>query len=1161
MSTNDKNRIDALLVEVLRKPVDEREAFLDLVCRDDDNLRRELNGLLAASDEAADFLERPAVQVSETILTPLRESPGTIIGRYKLLQHIGEGGFGVVYMAEQTEPIKRKVALKIIKLGMDTKQVIARFEAERQALALMEHPNIARVFDAGATETGRPYFVMELVRGVPITEYCDTENLSTQERLKLFLQVCHAVQHAHQKGIIHRDIKPTNVMITLHDGEPVPKIIDFGIAKATNRELTDKTLFTEFRQFVGTPAYMSPEQAEMSGLDIDTRSDIYSLGVLLYELLTGTTPFDAAHLRSAAFGEIQRIIREVEPPKPSTRLSTLASEPRPLGSGPSFLAEIAKHRRTDPSALSKLIRGDLDWIVMKALEKNRTRRYDNANEFAKDVEHHLAHEPILAGRPGMANKLRKFVKRNRVAVTAGSLVAAAIVVGLIVSTIGFVQASRQRDRALIAEQEQSSERQRAEAARNEAEQARTAETKQRKLAVSERDHAIEAKQEARQQAYIANIAAASAALSANEIGTVRRRLEASPPEFRNWEWEYLSAETDVSLAVLHGHERAVLLSVAFSPDGTRLASAAWDKTIRIWDAETGTQMTVLRGHDERVLSVAFSPDGSRLASASDDKTVRLWNAITGEELAVLKKHGDEVISVAFSPDGMRLVSASDDMTVRVWDVSTGQQLIVLRGHEDEVWSVVFSPDGSRLASGSKDKTVRLWDASTGEELAVLRGHEAWVGKLAFSPDGTRLVSPSRDGTVRIWDTATGRQLAILHGHNGYVCAVAFSPDGTRLASASSDSTVRLWDPATAETRGILRGHKGLIQDVAFSPDGTRLASASGWGGTSADNTVCLWDPVTGEELAVLREHEDAVLALAFSPDGMLLASGSADDTVRLWNPVTSEEVVVLRGHEDTVLAVAFSPDGILLASASADRTARLWNASTGEELDVLRGHDDRVNSVTFSPDGTRLASGSADGTVCLWDVLGREQLTVLTGHSEPVWSVAFSPDGRHLASGSVDKTVRLWDVLDGEELVVLKGHEQAVYHVAFSPDGTRLASVSSDRTVRLWETATGEELVVLRGHEDDVSSVTFSPDGTRLVSASDDGTVRIWDSIPFRVRHQERQAILAARPEAKRIVDARWLKYHDWKTVAVRLHEDDSLTEPLRRAALNLVLRRAMDHP
>jgi tetratricopeptide (TPR) repeat protein len=335
-------------------------------------------------------------------------------------------------MAEQRTPVKRKVALKIIKLGMDTRQVIARFEAERQALAMMDHPNIARVLDAGATDTGRPYFVMELVKGVPITEYCDTNNLSTEQRLDLFVLVCNAVQHAHQKGIIHRDIKPSNVMITLHDGQPVPKVIDFGIAKATDRELTDKTLFTEYRQFIGTPEYMSPEQAEMSGLDIDTRSDIYALGVLLYELLTGTVPFDSAKLRSVAYGEIQRIIREEEPHKPSTRVSTLGEE----------VTDIARHRRTDARALNRELQGDLDWIVMKAMEKDRTRRYETANGLAMDIKRHVANEPVLATPPSPAYRLRKFVRRNRAAVTGGGVIAAALVLGLAFASVGLVSAKR-----------------------------------------------------------------------------------------------------------------------------------------------------------------------------------------------------------------------------------------------------------------------------------------------------------------------------------------------------------------------------------------------------------------------------------------------------------------------------------------------------------------------------------------------------------------------------------------------------------------------------------------------------------------------------------------------------------------------------------------------
>jgi serine/threonine protein kinase len=407
------------------KAAAERAAFVKSACGDDAALLVRVEAMLKVHFEDENFLKSPPGGMDVTLdAGPLTEGPGTKIGRYKLLQLIGEGGFGVVYMAEQQEPIVRKVALKIIKLGMDTKRVIARFEAERQALAMMDHPNIARVFDAGATDTGRPYFVMELVKGVPITEYCDGNNLDTQKRLELFIDVCKAVQHAHQKGIIHRDIKPSNVMITLHDGKPVPKVIDFGIAKATQQRLTEKTLFTEYRQFIGTPEYMSPEQAEMSGLDIDTRSDIYSLGVLLYELLTGTTPFEADKLRSAAYDEIRRIIREDEPPKPSTRLSILGDA----------LTDIAKHRDTHPNELCKIVRGDLDWVVMKALEKDRTRRYEMADGLAADIQRHLQNEPVVAHPPSNFYRFQKWVCRNKLDFAAASAVTVALILGFGVST-------------------------------------------------------------------------------------------------------------------------------------------------------------------------------------------------------------------------------------------------------------------------------------------------------------------------------------------------------------------------------------------------------------------------------------------------------------------------------------------------------------------------------------------------------------------------------------------------------------------------------------------------------------------------------------------------------------------------------------------------------
>jgi serine/threonine protein kinase len=476
--SGDQDRLMEIFGEALKQPSPEARArYLVEACGGDAQLRHQVEILLNAHARAGEFLKPPAED------PPDSEVAGTMIGRYKLLQLIGEGGFGRVYMAEQLEPVRRKVALKIIKLGMDTREVIVRFEAERQALAMMDHPNIAKILDAGVTGggqrsevgsqrsevnragtmagdqefgqnrdlsavvcppsfgSGRPYFVMELVKGIPITDYCDQRNLATEKRLRLFMRVCHAVQHAHQKGVIHRDLKPTNILVTEHDGEAVPKVIDFGVAKAIGQPLTDKTLFTRLEQMIGTPAYMSPEQAGLGSLDLDTRTDVYTLGVLLYELLTGTTPFEKETLKQAALDEVRRLIRETEPPKPSTRLTALARSQK------------SEVRGQKPEVRWKEVRGDLDWIVMKSIEKDRRRRYDTADALAQDLERCLNHEPVLAGPPSAAYRARKFIRRHRVGVGMAAAVSTALLVGLLVALIGFTRATRERDKAQLAQRQ------------------------------------------------------------------------------------------------------------------------------------------------------------------------------------------------------------------------------------------------------------------------------------------------------------------------------------------------------------------------------------------------------------------------------------------------------------------------------------------------------------------------------------------------------------------------------------------------------------------------------------------------------------------------------------------------------------------------------------
>jgi WD40 repeat protein/serine/threonine protein kinase len=973
----DRKARDIFLRAAEMPSAESREAYLAEACGADQVLRGRVLKLLESHRQDS-FLEGPTVD-----LRPITENLGDRIGRYKLLQKIGEGGMGVVYMAEQEEPVRRKVALKIIKLGMDTKQVVARFEAERQALALMDHPNIARVLDGGATETGRPYFVMELVQGVPITEFCDQNHLSVEERLKLFVPVCQAIQSAHQKGIIHRDLKPTNILVALNpDASGFPKVIDFGVAKATSQKLTEKTLFTAHGMMVGTPAYMSPEQAEMSHLDVDTRADIYSLGALLYELLTGTAPFPEERLRSAGYNEMQRIILEEQPVKPSTRLSTLQGEQRSM---------IARNRGATELTLSRGFPGDLDCIVMKCLEKDRARRYETANGLARDLERQLNHEPVLARPPSRLYEFQRSVRRHWVGFTAVASVLVILTIGVLVSTLEAVRALR-------------------------------AEQRQRKVV------------------YAAKIGQMQAAWEQNRVAQVRQLLEetADYPD-RGFEWYYWQRQAHLQLKTLRGHLGRVA-SVEFSPDSKRVATGSQDRTVIVWDVATGSELLTLTGHLHEVDGVAFSSDGRRMLTASRDRTARVWDAQSGKQLLTLEGHTGRIQDAAFSPDDQRVLTASWDGTARIWDVATGKALVKLEGHPDPLHDAAFSPDGLRVVTGGDDKVGRVWDALIGKELFPLIGHGGGIQCVAFSPDGRRIVTGSGepDPTAKVWDAATGACLFTLAGHAGSVNGIRFSSDSQQIVTCSDDQTALVWDAVTGKELFSLKGHTDAVGDVAISPDGSRIVTGS------SDLTARLWDAASDRQVLTIRGHAGPVLAAAFSRDGRRIVTGSVDQTAAVWDAVTGERLFVLQAHhKDSVRSVAFSPDGRRILTGSGDQTAKVWDAANGNYLFTLAGHSGPVSRVAFSPDGRLIATGSADKTAGVWESESGKRLLSLAGHTERIVDLVFSPNNRLLATASADQTAKFWDTATGRELFELKDTDGIVAAVAFSPDATRIATTCS----------------------------------------------------------------------------------------------------------------------
>ena len=704
--TEPPDRELAVFSAARRLPVGERAAYLEEACAGDASLRRRLEELLKASEEVGVFLESPLATPpgpGGTVRLPIlpSEKPGDWIGRYKLLQQIGEGGCGVVYMAEQEEPVRRRVALKVIKLGMDTKSVIARFEAERQALALMDHPNIAKVLDAGATDAGRPYFVMELVRGIKITDYCDQNNLPTRERLDLFIQVCRAIQHAHQKGIIHRDIKPSNILVTVNDAVPVPKVIDFGIAKATTGlRLTDKTVFTAFEQFIGTPAYMSPEQAMMTSLDIDTRSDIYSLGVLLYELLIGETPFSSEELLGVGLDAMRRVLREKDPVRPSAKLSTLTHADR---------TAIALHRQSEPPKLFRLIRGDLDWIVMKCLEKERSRRYETANALAREVERYQTNEPIVARPPSQVYRLGKMVRRNKLAFGGGAVLAVALLLGLGGTSWQAVRATHARQRAdeqrRRADLSAEAERREREAALREARRANAALSES---LTTEGDRLVREKEMCRALAYFAR------ALRINSSNSVAATRIVS-----------LLNQCNFPLPIVR--ERMAVPAVRFPTPTNSPRLELRGKSVV--DTRSGKELSRLQldGEDSLLADVplVFSPNGKVVAFYTHYQ-VGVFSTETGERIMPSIRRSTPYCTPVFTPDSRHLIIGTS--VVQVWDIAAKRAVFTSDDLATSIFTMALSPEGRLLATYYRDREVQIWN--------VLSGEAASESFAAGAPDGT-----------------------------------------------------------------------------------------------------------------------------------------------------------------------------------------------------------------------------------------------------------------------------------------------------------------------------------------------------------------------------------------------------------------------------------------
>ena len=1100
----------------------------------------EAGGLASLLEEGA-FPEAGGEEtIAPTERLPLDAIPaiehrsGRQIGPYRLLDEIGAGGFGVVYRAEQEEPVVRTVALKIIKPGMDSREIIARFEAERQTLALMEHPNIATVLDAGTTEDGRLYFVMEMVKGMPITWYCDRNRLTTKQRLQLFLQVCAAIQHAHQKGIIHRDIKPSNILIAQADGQPLVKVIDFGIAKALERDGGEETMFTLQGQIVGTPQYMSPEQADDQNSDIDTRSDIYSLGVLLYELLTGATPIDPKELRKAGFGGMQRLIREGSLRKPSTRITTTISNGD---------VTTMKTRGEAPSRVVQMLRGDLDWIVMKALEKERDRRYDTARGFAQDIECFLHHEPVSASPPTAFYLMRKFAARHRGLIAASAAIAVSLIVGVVGMTLLYFESESNRQTAVenleVAEREQ-----------RKAEAAKAAEQRERARAEAETDRK-------RRLLYASDMQLAAqnwdnAEGTAKSIAAILAAHVPGPKEedLRDFawrhQWQLLNRES-IATAIEEG-----LVDATSSRDGTLITlnrrmklrrwrgdrrepwsetdlGLGWQKNDLSGITPDGRSVVHIRTNVVRVMAVdggaqqlqfPIAGAGRNLRFSSDSTAIGVVNAQTSRMQLLDLRTGKVVVRatrvrfpalpqpVAIAPLAASFAGGNFNGNGVVSLVQSGFGVRSLeRAHDWTVQSLAWSAGGLNLASGDGSGVVMLRHRSDLDEPKQLKPHSSKVRRLIFSPDGKLLASAGVEAGLSITEVTTGEVVRRLKGHTGEVLSLRFSPDGRYLASTSADGTARLWDlkSRTGSKRLHIRYVGATVRETAGERDVrfVELANLNTNRLRTVTGAIQAGDRITGVGVGT-----NAVQSLADLPVEKVLSSLQGEPNQRLslevvsaGDPKENTRTVLLQRGPDAPDAkrMAFSPDGRWFA-AQVGFHILVWDWLGHRATWQL---PDFGSAMAFSPDSRLLAVNDVRGRkVKLWDMEKRE--LVQWWNWSPVGALAFSRDGEFLAAsqghhlrtgrGSAEPLQTRIFGLTNRRNKMTGLHDGYVSGVAFAPDDRHLATAGQDGRLKIWNTADWGLLAESQPVNERLACLAYSPDGRTAIAGSWDGTLFVWDS-------------------------------------------------------------------